>query len=137
MDASKTFDTPQDIIDLDVANDTVTAPGSLSRSLRRVQQGLDLVRALFEQFLSNEYASPFIDASDLVFKNLFFIFFSFSFTKPKKIPTWFCVILFCGSLILQKEEIIFWHANSAIHGHYASPLVSLLYHPPFWTIFMM
>lgn len=51
MEASKTHDTLQDIIDFDVANETVKANGSLSRCLRRVRQGLDLVRAIFKQFL--------------------------------------------------------------------------------------
>ncbi|KAF7827829.1 ACD11-like protein [Senna tora] len=54
MNASKTYDTLQDILDLDVANDTVKTAGSLSRSLRRVRQGLDLVRSLFKQFLATD-----------------------------------------------------------------------------------
>lgn len=53
-EASRTYDTIEDILELDVANDTVKTPGSLSRNLRRVRQGLDLIRALFEQFLSTE-----------------------------------------------------------------------------------
>ncbi|KAI9084925.1 hypothetical protein K1719_033098 [Acacia pycnantha] len=57
MDASKTYDTLQDIIDLDVANETVKTHGSLSRSLRRVRQGLDLVRAIFKQFLLTDDSS--------------------------------------------------------------------------------
>ncbi|KAF3431847.1 hypothetical protein FNV43_RR26583 [Rhamnella rubrinervis] len=51
-EASKTYDTLKVIIDTDVENDTVKTPGSRSRNLRRVRQGLDLIRALFEQFLS-------------------------------------------------------------------------------------
>lgn len=58
MEASKTYDTLESIIDFDVANDTVKSPGSHSRNLRRVRQGLDLIRALFEQFLSTEYVQP-------------------------------------------------------------------------------
>ncbi|KAK4263783.1 hypothetical protein QN277_029155 [Acacia crassicarpa] len=56
-DASKTYDTLQDIIDLDVANETVKTHGSLSRSLRRVRQGLDLVSAIFKQFLLTDDSS--------------------------------------------------------------------------------
>lgn len=54
-EASRTSDTLQDILDLDVANGTVKIQGSLSRNLRRVRQGLDLVRALFDQFLTTEF----------------------------------------------------------------------------------
>lgn len=57
MEASKTYNTLKSIIDYDAANDTVKTPGSNSRNLRRVRQGLDLIRALFEQFLSTKYAS--------------------------------------------------------------------------------
>ncbi|XP_057963318.1 ACD11 homolog protein isoform X2 [Malania oleifera] len=57
MEASKTYNTLQNILDLDVKNDTVRTPGSLSRNLRRVRQGLDLIRALFEQFLSPDECS--------------------------------------------------------------------------------
>lgn len=57
VEASKTYETLQDILDLDVENDTVRKPGSLSRNLRRVRQGLDLIRALFEQFLSADECS--------------------------------------------------------------------------------
>lgn len=54
MEASKTFETLREILDLDVANDTVKVSGSHSRNLRRLRQGLDLIRVLFEQFLSTE-----------------------------------------------------------------------------------
>ncbi|KAL5553192.1 hypothetical protein UlMin_040593 [Ulmus minor] len=54
MEASKRYGTLQNILDTDVANVTVKTPGSHSRNLRRVRQGLDLIRALFEQFLSSE-----------------------------------------------------------------------------------
>lgn len=55
VQASKTFGTLRNIIDYDVENDTVRKPGSSTRNLRRVRQGLDLIRALFEQFISSEY----------------------------------------------------------------------------------
>ncbi|KAK6921756.1 Glycolipid transfer protein domain [Dillenia turbinata] len=56
MEASRIYDTLHDILDLDLQNDTVKTHGSHSRNLRRVRQGLDLVRALFEQFLAtNDY----------------------------------------------------------------------------------
>lgn len=66
LEASKTCDTLKDILDLDVASDTVKTSGSYSRNLRRVRQGLDLIKAIFEQFLSTEYGILFIDASSLV-----------------------------------------------------------------------
>uniref|UniRef100_A0A7N0TCS9 Glycolipid transfer protein domain-containing protein n=1 Tax=Kalanchoe fedtschenkoi TaxID=63787 RepID=A0A7N0TCS9_KALFE len=53
-EASATFTTLHDILDFDVANDTVKVQGSYSRNLRRVRQGLDLIRALFEQFLTSD-----------------------------------------------------------------------------------
>lgn len=59
VEASKTYATLENVLDRDVANDTVKKPGSHSRNLRRVRQGLDLIRALFEEFLSTEYVSPF------------------------------------------------------------------------------
>lgn len=59
MEASKRFATLENVLDLDVAHDTVKKPGSHSRNLRRVRQGLDLIRALFEEFLSSEYVFAF------------------------------------------------------------------------------
>ncbi|KAF3494801.1 hypothetical protein DY000_02054331 [Brassica cretica] len=57
VEASKTLDTLQNILDLDVENATVKTPGSRSRNLRRVRQGLDLIRVIFEQFLiTDEYS---------------------------------------------------------------------------------
>ncbi|GKV43963.1 hypothetical protein SLEP1_g51193 [Rubroshorea leprosula] len=53
VEASQGLKTLQNILDHDTANDTVKTPGSHSRNLRRVRQGLDLIRALFEEFLSN------------------------------------------------------------------------------------
>ncbi|XP_022726121.1 ACD11 homolog protein-like [Durio zibethinus] len=54
VEASKRFATLENVLDLDVANGTVKKRGSQSRNLRRVRQGLDLIRALFEEFLSSE-----------------------------------------------------------------------------------
>lgn len=54
LEASKTYETLQHILDADVANYTVRESGSHSRNLRRVRQGLDLIRAIFEQFLLSE-----------------------------------------------------------------------------------
>ncbi|KAJ8448235.1 hypothetical protein Cgig2_025159 [Carnegiea gigantea] len=51
-ESSERYITLHDVLDADVEGDTVKSPGSLSRNLRRVRQGLDLIRALFEQFLS-------------------------------------------------------------------------------------
>ncbi|XP_050374450.1 ACD11 homolog protein isoform X3 [Argentina anserina] len=52
--AAVNYDTLENILDFDVANDTVKSPGSRSRNLRRVRQGLDLIRAIFENFLATE-----------------------------------------------------------------------------------
>ncbi|XVF03413.1 hypothetical protein REPUB_Repub04eG0259300 [Reevesia pubescens] len=57
VEASKRFATLENVLDLDVANGTVKKAGSHSRNLRRVRQGLDLIRALFEEFLSSEDCS--------------------------------------------------------------------------------
>ncbi|CAN8328669.1 unnamed protein product [Cochlearia groenlandica] len=57
VEASKKFGTLQNVLDLDVQKETVKTPGSHSRNLRRVRQGLDLIRAIFEQFLmTDEYS---------------------------------------------------------------------------------
>ncbi|XP_044493284.1 ACD11 homolog protein-like [Mangifera indica] len=52
IQASKTYETLHEILDKDIANNNVKTPGSNSRNLRRVRQGLDLIRALFENFLA-------------------------------------------------------------------------------------
>ncbi|RDX88881.1 ACD11-like protein, partial [Mucuna pruriens] len=57
LEASKTCSTLRDIINLDITNDTVKTSGSNSRNLRRVRQGLDLVRVIFEQLLSTDDSS--------------------------------------------------------------------------------
>lgn len=72
VEASKEYNTLQTIIDIDVANGTVRTSGSHSRNLRRVRQGLDLIRALFEQFLSTKYVHPL---SIFLFPFFFYIFF--------------------------------------------------------------
>lgn len=51
-EASEIFGCLNSILDYDVRNDTVRTPGSLSRNLRRVRQGLDLIRALFQKKFS-------------------------------------------------------------------------------------
>ncbi|KAL8161318.1 hypothetical protein V2J09_012807 [Rumex salicifolius] len=56
-EASKRFDTIHIVLDIDVQNKRVKCQGSHSRNLRRVRQGLDLIRALFEQFLSTSELS--------------------------------------------------------------------------------
>ncbi|VVA94497.1 unnamed protein product [Arabis nemorensis] len=63
VEASKTFNTLQNILDLDVENTTVKKPGSYSRNLRRVRQGLDLIRAIFEQFLMTNECYSLKDAA--------------------------------------------------------------------------
>ncbi|TYH83749.1 hypothetical protein ES332_D02G152400v1 [Gossypium tomentosum] len=63
VEASKRFATLENIVDADVGNGTVKKQRSPSPDLHRVRQGLDLVRALFEQFLSSKIwdfrSSPF------------------------------------------------------------------------------
>ncbi|CAN0876388.1 ACD11 homolog protein [Linum grandiflorum] len=56
-EASKRFDKLHNVVDLDVANRTVRTAGSHTRNLRRVRQGLDLIRGIFQQFLaSNDHS---------------------------------------------------------------------------------
>ncbi|XXG40960.1 hypothetical protein AAC387_Pa01g1539 [Persea americana] len=57
LEASKTYNTLENVLDHDLNHDTVRKPGSHSRNLRRVRQGLDLIKALFEQFLSSNGCS--------------------------------------------------------------------------------
>ncbi|XP_052185934.1 ACD11 homolog protein [Diospyros lotus] len=57
VEASDKYGTLNEILEVDVGNNTVRTAGSLSRNLRRVRQGLDLIRALFENFLSSDYGS--------------------------------------------------------------------------------
>ncbi|OAY78982.1 ACD protein [Ananas comosus] len=57
IEASKAYETLIHIIDHDIKNDSVRRQGSHSRNLRRVRLGLDLIRALFEQFLSTNECS--------------------------------------------------------------------------------
>ncbi|XP_031403685.1 ACD11 homolog protein-like isoform X2 [Punica granatum] len=54
VEASKIYTTLYNVLDRDVANRTVKTQGSHTRNLCRVRQGLDLIRALFEQFLSSK-----------------------------------------------------------------------------------
>ncbi|CAL1392766.1 unnamed protein product [Linum trigynum] len=54
VEASKTFENLQNVVDVDAANGTVRTAGSHSRNLRRVRQGLDLIRGIFEQFLASD-----------------------------------------------------------------------------------
>lgn len=55
LEASKKFNTLSSIVDFDLKNKTVRSQGSHTRNLRRVRQGLDLIRELFQNFLSDEY----------------------------------------------------------------------------------
>ncbi|KAM3306016.1 ACD11 protein isoform X2 [Capsicum chacoense] len=65
-EASKIFESLNSILDYDVRNDTVRTPGSLSRNLRRVRQGLDLIRALFQNFLST-YENSLKEAASMAY----------------------------------------------------------------------
>ncbi|KAG6498797.1 ACD11 homolog protein-like [Zingiber officinale] len=57
IEASNTYDTLSSILEHDIANDSVRKQGSHSRNLRRVRLGLDLIKALFEQYLSSSDCS--------------------------------------------------------------------------------
>ncbi|XP_076951185.1 ACD11 homolog protein-like [Bidens hawaiensis] len=54
QEASKKFNTLSSVVDFDLKNKTVKLQGSHTRNLRRVRQGLDLIRELFQNFLSAE-----------------------------------------------------------------------------------
>ncbi|KAK4772324.1 hypothetical protein SAY86_014099 [Trapa natans] len=54
MAASKRYATLYNILDIDIANRSVKTQGSHSRNLRRIRQGLDLIRALFVQFMASD-----------------------------------------------------------------------------------
>ncbi|KAG6398942.1 hypothetical protein SASPL_140414 [Salvia splendens] len=53
-EASQRYRTLNSVLDYDTQNNSVRTQGSLSRNLRRVRQGLDLIRALFQNFLSSK-----------------------------------------------------------------------------------
>lgn len=53
-DAAEIYGTLSKVIDCDVKTDTVKSAESLTRKLRRVRQGLDLIRELFQNFLSTD-----------------------------------------------------------------------------------
>ncbi|TKY72359.1 Accelerated cell death 11 [Spatholobus suberectus] len=53
-EASKSIETLQSLIDLDVQANSVRKAGSHARNLLRVRRGLDMVRVLFEQILATE-----------------------------------------------------------------------------------
>ncbi|KAI3731616.1 hypothetical protein L1987_62805 [Smallanthus sonchifolius] len=57
LEASKKFNTLSSVVDFDLKNKTVKQQGSHTRNLRRVRQGLDLIRELFQNFLSAEKCS--------------------------------------------------------------------------------
>ncbi|XP_023768269.1 ACD11 homolog protein [Lactuca sativa] len=53
-EAASLYGTLSKVIDYDVKSDTVQSAESLTRKLRRVRQGLDLIRELFQNFLSTD-----------------------------------------------------------------------------------
>lgn len=56
-EASERYVTLSSIVDYDVKRNTIKSPGSHTRNLRRVRQGLDLIRELFRNFLAtNDYS---------------------------------------------------------------------------------
>lgn len=55
--AAKANSTLNTILDDDLKKATVRIQGSLSRQLRRVRQGIDLIATLFQNFLSSKYVS--------------------------------------------------------------------------------
>ncbi|KAL7606809.1 ACD11 homolog protein [Lactuca sativa] len=54
LEASKQFATLSSVVEFDLRNKTVKSPGSHTRNLRRVRQGLDLIKELFQNFISDE-----------------------------------------------------------------------------------
>ncbi|KAI4381435.1 hypothetical protein MLD38_007505 [Melastoma candidum] len=54
LEASKSHQTLLHILDYDIMNDTVKTQGSHTRNLRRVRQGIDLIRTIFENFVSSD-----------------------------------------------------------------------------------
>nr|GLL32173.1 ACD11 homolog protein isoform X1 [Ipomoea trifida]GMD35140.1 ACD11 homolog protein [Ipomoea batatas] len=52
-EASKSYETLESILDYDVEHNSVKTAGSLSRNLRRVRQGLHLMKDIFQNFLSS------------------------------------------------------------------------------------
>lgn len=60
-EASESYGTLNNVLDFDVQNDTVRTPRSLSRCLRRVRLGLDLIMTLFQNFLSSKYAALLLE----------------------------------------------------------------------------
>ncbi|XP_014517070.1 accelerated cell death 11 [Vigna radiata var. radiata] len=70
VEASKSIQSLQSLIDLDVRGGTVRKGGSHTRNLLRVKRGLDMVRVLFEQILvteGNSLKDPASKAYDQVF----------------------------------------------------------------------
>lgn len=109
VEASKTFDNLDSILDKDVANDTVKAAGSHSRNLRRVRQGLDLIRALFEQFVSTKYAHmPF-----------HYFFTSFVFASFAFLVGWICHLM--GFLYLFFSDYSLKEAASRAYAQVFAP----------------
>ncbi|WVY93800.1 hypothetical protein V8G54_032888 [Vigna mungo] len=59
--ASKSIQSLQSLIDLDVRGGTVRNGGSHTRNLLRVKRGLDMVRVLFEQILVTEHQTAWLE----------------------------------------------------------------------------
>ncbi|KAK7331257.1 hypothetical protein VNO77_25477 [Canavalia gladiata] len=69
-EASKSIQTLQSLIDLDVQANTVRKAGSHTRNLLRVKRGIDMVRVLFEQIIvmeGNSLKDPASKAYEQVF----------------------------------------------------------------------
>ncbi|XP_018825317.2 ACD11 homolog protein isoform X1 [Juglans regia] len=101
-EASRTSNTLQDILDLDVANDTVKIQGSLSRNLRRVRQGLDLVRALFEQFLTTDQDCYLKEAASRAYRQVCAPYHSW--TVRTAVVAGMCVLPTRNQLLLKLNE---------------------------------
>ncbi|XVF03414.1 hypothetical protein REPUB_Repub04eG0259300 [Reevesia pubescens] len=125
VEASKRFATLENVLDLDVANGTVKKAGSHSRNLRRVRQGLDLIRALFEEFLSSEYVSFALPYCILVF---FFPFFMHYNSKGSKGFLCFlkdlAVACFSDSIILHGRCYIQFTLFMSSHASNFTPFFS-------------
>jgi Glycolipid transfer protein (GLTP) len=54
IEASKSISTLNNMIELDIQQDSVRHGGSHTRNLLRVKRGLDMVRVLFEEIIKSE-----------------------------------------------------------------------------------
>ncbi|XP_071686523.1 ACD11 homolog protein-like [Rutidosis leptorrhynchoides] len=69
-EAASLYGTLSKVIDCDVKTDTVQAAESLTRKIRRVRQGLDLIRELFQNFISTDGDYSLKEAASTAYKQV-------------------------------------------------------------------